>query len=114
MLTRNGVSRGSAASIRSSLVDILGEAYAASGVIRITSSMRTTLVLSYALPEPKQLFWPESDKFRLWGRAPKSTKLFFLFGSVMAAAYGLGTDPPAFGTPGSAAGVVVFLMLDHP
>jgi hypothetical protein len=34
-------------------------------------------VPSYALPEPKQLFWPESAKFRLWGRAPKSTKLLF-------------------------------------
>ena len=34
------------------------------------------------------------------------------FGS-MAAASGIGTDPPAFGTLGCAAGVVVFLMLDH-
>lgn len=39
--------------------------------------------------------------------------LSFRIGSVMAAASGLGTDPPAFGTPGSAAGVVAYLMLYH-
>jgi hypothetical protein len=39
--------------------------------------------------------------------------LSFRIGSVMAAASGLGTDPPAFGTPGSAAGIVVYLMLYH-
>jgi hypothetical protein len=39
--------------------------------------------------------------------------LSFRIGSVMAAASGLGTDPPAFGTRGSAAGVVVYLMLYH-
>jgi len=37
--------------------------------------------------------------------------LSFRIGPVMAAAFGLGTDPPAFGTPGSAAGVVAYLML---